>query len=251
MGLLLLISDQAQDNLATVEMATPSNYINKNREDILDFLKKAVSDRSSNEYAELASNLIKMFVDSDVKKIGSVDQAGFSFLIDSAAFTPRMFGFAPEDSEMYPTPDAKERGRTKMFQSIDTGRTGRISLHEWIRFAIQHIAKKVTTVEAHPKLETPLKAEFLSFVKKALVAGSPEHLELYWYLLQQFLNHCGKNGQADKNAFGMLIEKCSTAPLKHGLIKAAPSVDNFDSFEDGVMTWDQWLAFAQTQIFKV
>jgi hypothetical protein len=205
-------------------MAEVTNYINKNREDILDFLKKAVTDRASNEYAELTNNLIKMFVDSDLNKDGTVDQKGFTYLIDSAAFTPRMFGFAPEDSEMYSTPDAKDRGRMKLFQSIDAGRTGRISLHEWLKFAIQHIAKKVATVDAHPNLDTPLKAEYQSFIKKALVAGSGQHLELYWYLLQAFLGHCGKNGQADKTAFGILIEKTVVAPLRHGLIKAVPSV---------------------------
>jgi len=249
MGLLHFISNKSQGQI-TIRMAAPSNYINKNREDILDFLKKAVSDRSSNEYHELTSNLIKMFVDSDVNKDGTVNQAGFSFLIDNAAFTPRMFGFAPEDSEMYPTPDAKDRGRLKLFQSIDLGRTGRISLHEWIKFAIQHIAKKVATVEAHPKLETPLKAEFQAYIKKAMTAGSAENLELYWYLLQLFLNHCGKNGLADKTAFGLLLQTASAAPLRHGLLKAVPSVDDFDQFEDGVMTWDQFLAYATSQIYK-
>ena len=73
----------------------PRNYINKTKEDIIYFLKQAVSDRSSPEYTELISNLVKMFVDSDVNKDGTVDRSEFSFLIDSAAFTPRMFGFAP------------------------------------------------------------------------------------------------------------------------------------------------------------
>jgi hypothetical protein len=65
-----------------------------------------------------------------------------------------------------------------------------------------------------------------------------------------YLSHCGKSGVADKTAFALLIEKASAAPLRHGLIAAPPSVDNYENFEDGVMTWDQWLAFATTKIFK-
>jgi hypothetical protein len=233
-----------------IKMATPSNYINKNREDIMKFLKMAVNDRASNEYAELSSNLIKMFVDSDTKKNGRVDKQGFSYLIDSAAFTPRLFGFAPEDKEMYPTAELKAKGREALFKSIDIDGAGTISLEQWLKFGIEHIARKAATLDSHPNLEKPHKEEYLAFIKKALVPGSEEHLELYWYLLELFTQHCNKAALANKHAFSVMVNKACEIPLRHGVLKGAPTTDYFDKFGDS-MTFDEWLEFAIKAIYKV
>jgi len=230
-------------------MATPSNYINKNREDIMKFLKLAVNDRSSNEYAELSSNLIKMFVDSDVKKCGLVGKDGFSYLIDSAAFTPRLFGFAPEDREMYPTAELKAKGREALFKSIDVDNSGFISLEQWLKFGIEHIARKAATLDSHPNLEKIHKSEYVAFIKKALVPGSEEHLELYWYLLELFTQHCNKDALATRHAVTVMIAKASEIPLHHGVLKGVPTTDYFDKFGDA-MTFDEWLEFALTTIYK-
>ena len=88
-----------------------TNYINKPKQHIVHFLKKATSDRNSVQYSELVNYLLKMFVDADKNKDGTVDVEEFSGLIDTAAFTPREYGFAPQDAEMYKTKEAKEEAR--------------------------------------------------------------------------------------------------------------------------------------------
>jgi hypothetical protein len=233
----------------STKMATPSNFINKNRDDMMYFLKKAVSDRASHECAELSSTLIKMFVDSDVKKCGRVDKKSFSYLIDSAAYTPRLFGLAPEDKEMYPTAELKSEGREKLFKSIDVNNIGKISLEQWLTFGIDHIAKKAATQDAHPNMEKPHKAEYLAFIKKALVSGSEEHLELYWYLLELFTSHCSKEALVNKHAFTVMVNIACEIPLRHGVLSDAPTTDDFDKFGDA-MTVDEWLEFAIKAIYK-
>merc|ERR1712038_77173 len=83
------------------KMPAVRNYINKSKEDILQFLKKASADRYSPEYAELFNNLLKMFVDCDLNKNGLVSKAQFSDLVDTAAETPRRYGFAPSSADMF------------------------------------------------------------------------------------------------------------------------------------------------------
>jgi len=229
----------------------PRNYINKTKEDIIYFLKQAVSDRSSPEYTELISNLVKMFVDSDVNKDGTVDRSEFSFLIDSAAFTPRMFGFAPPDDVMYSTDAQKAAARGKMFDTL--ANSDGVTLNAWIKFAIEHIAKKVATMDAHPSLETPHKKEFSAFVKNAHVSGTPEKLDLYWYLLQIFLAHCEKSGTVSKAGFTIMVDKASAIPRRHGTLAKVPSADMFDKVAEGgeYVSWDQWLAFGLSNIFKI
>merc|ERR1711903_385270 len=71
------------------------------KEDFIWFVKKASTNKKSDAHAELYHCLFKMFVDADTNKDGLVSKASFSKLIDMAASIPRMYGYAPIDSELY------------------------------------------------------------------------------------------------------------------------------------------------------
>ena len=124
--------------------------------------------------------------DIDTNKDGLVSRGSFSKLIDMAASIPRMYGYAPTDAELYKTEDEKEQARRKMFDSMDVQGTGVITVDEWLKFCVEHIIAKAATLAAHPILDHGNEEEFKAFVKAALVIGSPEHMEMYWFLLELF-----------------------------------------------------------------
>jgi hypothetical protein len=72
-----------------------------------------------------------MFVDADTNKDGLVSKASFSKLIDMAASIPRMYSYAPVDSELFKTEEEKELARQKMFDSMELKNTGVITFDEW------------------------------------------------------------------------------------------------------------------------
>merc|ERR1712029_1133432 len=114
--------------------ATSVNTFNKSKEDFIWFVKKAVQDKKSYSYSELYHSLLKIFVDADTNRDGLVSKNSFSKLIDAAASMPRVYGYAPADSDLYKTGDDKEAARQKMFDSMDLKSTGVITFDEWLKF---------------------------------------------------------------------------------------------------------------------
>merc|ERR1712090_36304 len=166
--------------------ATNITGFNKSKEDFIWFIKRAVLDKKSDVYAELYHCLIKMFVDVDTNRDGLVSKGSFSKLIDMAASIPRKYGYAPMDAELYKTEVEKEQARQKMFDSMDLKGTGVITVDEWLKFCMEHIIVKTATLAAHPILDHGNLEQFTAFVKAAVVTGSAENTELYWFLLELF-----------------------------------------------------------------
>jgi Ca2+-binding EF-hand superfamily protein len=127
--------------------ATNITGFNKSKEDFIWFIKKATTNKKSDAHAELYHCLLKMFVDADTNKDGVVSKASFSNLIDMAASIPRMYGYAPVDSELYKTEQAKEQARQKMFDSMDLKSTGVITFDEWYKFSmcLYHVCVRLTS----------------------------------------------------------------------------------------------------------
>jgi len=240
---------------------------NKSKEDFIWFTKKAVSDKKSAAYAELFHTLLKMFVDADTNMDGLVSKAHFSRLIDAAAVLPRLYGYAPKDEDLYKTPEAKEASRTKMFEEMDTKASGVITFDEWLKFVLEHIAGKVQTLDPHPILDHGDQTQFLTFLKKAVTVGTDEHVEMYWYLLEMFLDHdANKDGNVTFGHFVEMVDAVLQIPVKLGLLhvdlvefggdKAKKMTERYEMFMkyntrgDGNMTWDEWLAFATEVVFK-
>ena len=57
--------------------------------------------------------------DTDTNKDGLVNKGSFSKFIDMAASIPRMYGYAPTNTELYKTEDETEQARRKTFDSMD------------------------------------------------------------------------------------------------------------------------------------
>ena len=76
-------------------------------------------------------------------KDGKVTNAHFDNLIEEAAELPRKYGYAPKTEDMYRNDHVRRQARAQQFADMDKDRKGYITLNEWIRFAIDHIAGKV------------------------------------------------------------------------------------------------------------
>jgi len=240
---------------------------NKSKEDFIWFTKKAVSDKKSAAYAELFHTLLKMFVDADTNKDGLVSKASFSKLIDAAAALPRLYGYAPKDEDLYKTTEEKEAARKRQFDNMDTKASGVITFDEWLKYTLEHIAGKVAGLEPHPILDHGDKTQFHTFVKKAVTPGTDEYVEMYWHLLEMFLDHdANKDGNVTFGHFVEMVDAVLQIPVKLGLLhvdlvefggdKAKKMTERFAMFKkyntrgDGNMTFDEWLAFAMEVVFK-
>merc|ERR1719369_1883199 len=162
-----------------------------------------------------------MFVDADTNQDGLVSRASFSKLIDMAVVLPRLYGYAPADADLYKTTEEKVAARTKMFDSMDTKASGVITFDEGLKFALEHIAGKVAGLDPHPILDHGDKTQFTTFVKKAVITGTAEHTELYWYLLEMFLDHdTNRDGNVTMGHFVEMrprrprcVRKCSKSTI--------------------------------------
>jgi len=72
---------------------------------------------------------------------------------------------------------------------MDTKSTGVITFDEWLAYTLEHIKGKVAGLDPHPILDHGNKTEFTTYIKKAVVVGTDEYTEMYWYLLEMFLEH--------------------------------------------------------------
>ena len=192
------------------------NTFNKSKEDFIWFVKKAVTDKKSYSHAEMYHSLLKLFVDADSNKDGLVSKASFSSLIDQAAAMPRAYGYAPSDTDMWKNQQEKDAARQKMFDSMDLKATGVITFDEWLKFCLEHILAKTATMTPHPMIDTGNVAQYKDFIKAALgkVAG-PEHVELYWYMLEIFTDHdTDKDGIIKHSEFPAMMNEFLATPRK-------------------------------------
>merc|ERR1711874_709589 len=214
----------------------------KSKEDFLWFVKKAIADKSSAAYGELFQKLLKIFVNADTNRDGLVSKASFLTLTT---------GFVPEGTTAFATDAEKTEACDKMFNMMD----------------LKHIETKVATLDPHPILNAGTKDEFKTFITKAVETGTPEHTELFWYILETFLDHdSNKDGNVTEYAFSTMVDKILAVPLKLELVKTdekffgenlakKPEIrkEQFVKYNirgDGRMSFDEFLSFCMDNIFK-
>merc|ERR1712080_555152 len=242
---------------AATKTTTMAATINKSKENIIHFLKKASTDRKSNEYAELVSCLLKMFVDSDINMDGAIEVEEFSGLVDTAAFTPRKYGYAPSDEQMYNTEEAKLEARKKMFEAMDKDGDGSIQFNEFLNYTITHIAKKSTALVAHPNIETNDKDKFMDNIKKAVTPGTPEHKDFYWYCLEIFMENATNDATANVGAFTVMVQQAIEPAKKLGVFTAELTDEKMEKIfkkiaSKGVLiAWDEFLNYCVSDLFKI
>merc|ERR1712112_14102 len=233
------------------------NTFNKSKEDFIWFVKKAVQDKKSYSYSELYHSLLKIFVDADTNRDGLVSKASFSKLIDAAASTPRAYGYAPADSDLYKTDADKDAARQKMFDSMDLKATGVITFDEWLKFCREHIAAKTATMDPHPIIDQGSVDEYKKFIETAInKSDSVEAMELCWYMLEIFTeNDSEKTGFIKNDTFPTMMHEFLATPVKHGL--ETPSKDTYEAMfkkydprNDGRLTVDEWMSLAKEEVYK-
>merc|ERR1712055_1005239 len=262
-----LISSSVEGLIMSSSEATNVTGFNKSKEDFIWFIKRAMKDKKSGSYAELYHCLIKMFVDADTNKDGLVSRGSFSKLIDMAASIPRMYGYAPTDAELYKTEEEKEQARQKMFDSMDLKATGVITVDEWLKLCMEHIIVKTATLAAHPILDHGNLEAFKAFLKAALVVGTPENTELYWFLLELFTDaDPDKDGIVMLSDFSAMLDRALEAPKKLGMShpdKGLLETDDakrkechhtifktYNPVGDDKMCFDEWIKLAMEGVFK-
>jgi len=230
----------------------------RSKEDFVWFIKTAIADKTSDAYGELFHRMLKIFVGADTNKDGLVSKASFFKLIE---------GYIPEGTSIYSTDAEKEEALEKLFNEMDLKYTGVITFDEWLKFCLEHIGAKVATLEAHPILDHGSKEEFKEFITKAVVPNTPEHTELFWYLLEVFIaNDSNKDGNVTEYAFGTMCDKVLSLPMKLGLVKTDEVFfgenlskkdelrkEQFGKYNlrgDGKMSFDEFLAYSMENIFK-
>merc|ERR1719208_68203 len=144
---------------------------------------------------------------------------------------------------------------------------GYITLNQWIRFAIDHIAGKIVNI---PKdylsgsAEDVTKQEFLTFIKKAVNRNSEEYKELYHFLVRTFqagdISGYGEVGPAE---FDEMIECAAQAPRRFGLapktedlfktkgerfVQRVQEFSRMNTQSTGKISFDEWLEFALNHI---
>merc|ERR1711868_334464 len=239
------------------KMSCPVNTFNKSKEDFIWFVKRAVTDKKSYSHSEMYHSLLKLFVDADTNKDGFVSRASFSKLIDDAAAMPRAYGYAPKDSELYKTEAEKDASRQKMFDSMDLKSTGVITFDEWLKFCQEHIAAKTATMDPHPIIDHGSVDDYKKFIKAAMASPTcPEHVELYWYMLEIFTDHdSDKDGIIKMAEFPTMMNEFLTVPKKHNLAVPAEGdyeamFKKYDPRNDGRLTVDEWMSLASTEVYK-
>merc|ERR1712223_997613 len=163
--------------------------------------------------------------------------------------------------------ELRKAARTKQFKEMDTDKTGYITLNEWIKFAINHIIKKVTQL---PKdylsgsADDVSKEEFIAFIKRAVNTKSPKYKELYAFLMRTFQAGDKEGyGEVGPAEFDEMIECAANAPRRFGL---APKTEDMfktkgerfvnrvglfskmNTQSTGKISFDEWLAFALEHI---
>ena len=201
--------------LNNLNSASSGISFNKSKVDFIWFAKKATLDRKSYAHTELYYLLLKMFLMADVNKDGLVSRASFPMLFNMASTIPRIYGYAPDESELYRTGQEKEEAMQNAFDSMDIEATGVIKFNEWYQHCMEHIIAKNETLEPHPLIDDCNKLQFMSFVKNALLPGSVENNELYRFLKEVFTEHDReKNGTVDMGEISAMINEVLKIPRK-------------------------------------
>jgi len=227
------------DKVKTMPMRTVDfeNLRATGKSGFLEFLRTAVSDKSSVEFQELYQFLFKNFVLADSDQKGSVTFEQFDHLVELSANAPRALDLAPPTEQMFKSAGERRAARKKLFDSMDSDRGGTISFDEYLKYTINHIAEKVRSKAAEepafatPKWQTAASA-FAPWVRKAIEKPrSDERRELYTFLSDCFMDaDADRDGFVNSEEFDFLCEKAAALPRRFGL---APSWRDLYSTVEG------------------
>merc|ERR1711994_807117 len=120
----------------------PKMVFEKTREEFIVWIRLAMNDRESGAYEQLYQFLWNCFCRADLSNTGKVSLDQFDTLIEEAAELPRLYGFAPSSAAMYSSDALRKAARKKLFNELDPNNTRFVTVSQWIRYAIQHIAAK-------------------------------------------------------------------------------------------------------------
>jgi len=135
--------DHIRHKAATLEITPEEDTICRNKETYLNYLETAVNDNHSPEYRELYLDLLQCFTKADTNFDGYIGSYEFDMLIEHATAQPRAFGLVPSPSQMYESKKKRIEARHEMFKKMDTDSDGNIAFDEWLKFALNHVRKKV------------------------------------------------------------------------------------------------------------
>lgn len=209
----------------------------------IEFVKGAMKGKDSPYYAQLYHFLLKCFTDADNNFDGRVGFKEFEMLIESAAFLPRRFGYAPSTPELYQTDWDRLKQRMTLFNTLaqkkhaaakGTGEEAYISFNMWLEYAIGHITEKAAQLEdvdAVTKMQRS-KQDFSEFIIAACQSRkTKEYKELYHFVLKCFTDaDTDMDGLIDVNSFSVLIDIAASAPRRFGF--APPASETYASEEE-------------------
>jgi Ca2+-binding EF-hand superfamily protein len=212
--------------------------------------KMATQNPSGKERKELYGFLSECFLDADGDRDGMVGADEFDFLVEKAASLPRRFGLAPSWVEFYGNIETRMQARKQMFDQMDSDKTGKVRLEEWVRFAIAHITEKVRTMKDVIDFQHLERVRPEDFVKYCNVAvsnrNSEEYKSLYEHLFKTFVeSDVEENGAIRRSQFDVLIEDAAKAPRILGL--APSSVQAYPTEMDKIAARDQLFAAMDSQ----
>ena len=206
------------------------------------------------------SNMPPQPIDDDVatNKDDLVSKESFSNFIDMATSIPRMYGYAPTNTELYKTEDEMKQARGKMFNSMDLKGTGVITVAEWFKFCVEHIIAKAATLTEHPILVRWNMKEFKAFVNSVFSDVSRD--------VSSSANadiDTNKDGLVSRESFSKLVDMAASIPRMYGYVptdvelyktedeKEQARRKTFDSMDfkgTDVITVDEWLQFCVKHI---
>merc|ERR1719323_3061012 len=146
---------------------------------------------------ELYGFLAVAFGDVDGNRDGLINAAEFDLLCEKVAALPRRYGMAPSwEKEYNGCVEARTKARAAMFHALDTRNgpaRGTIGLKQFVRWAREHIVKKVGTLDMKSKVDFNHVQDydeetFMNYLENALHnPSSGAYSSLYQFLLTIFV----------------------------------------------------------------
>ena len=162
---------------------------------------------------------------------------------------------------MYPTAEARKAARAKLFEEMDANHDGHLTFEEWLAFCIEDIESKMHQLPKDVLCGSDsTKAEFVTFIKKAMDRKSSEFRELFIFLLKCFVDaDKDRDGAIQEEEFDTMVEIATSGITRHGLAPSTKSLyksdaerrsarkalfKQIDCNNDGSISFDEWFSYA-------
>merc|ERR1719316_1075485 len=187
-------------------------------------------------------------------------------MVELAAKDVRRLGLAPTHKQTYKTVEQRRTARAKLFQSMDSSKSGSISFDDWLQYSLKHIAGKVALAEpGNNATMYGSKTDFMNFaVALTKSRESAEYKEFYRFLWQCFEDaDQDRDGQVNLQEFDQMVEKAGAFPRSHGLApltselfrtteaRVAGRKKHFDAMNksrSGKICFEEWLEFTYAHV---